>query len=115
MIRKVNGELQTERRELRHAFNDMDMLRTPPRSIDALLRGLTDDRSESMDSNFVDDVMIRALTKLYRLPIYFYLQIMSCGLLFKYTYRHHLDYSRYTTHNFGYRLFTFCLRMESWE
>ena len=57
MIRKVNGELKTESRELRHAFNDMDLLHTPPRSIDALLRGLTDDHSESMDTNFVDDVM----------------------------------------------------------
>ena len=62
MIRKVNSQLETESRQLRHAFNDMDMLRTPERSIEALLRGLTEDRSESMDSNFVDDVMIRVLT-----------------------------------------------------
>ena len=72
MIRKVNGELQTESRELRHAFNDMDMLRTPPRSIDALLRGLTDDRSESMDSNFVDDVLIRALARPCSLKITYF-------------------------------------------
>ena len=56
MKRKVNGQLRTETRQLRHAFNNMDMLRTPSQSVDALLRGLTDDRSESMDSNFVDDV-----------------------------------------------------------
>ena len=62
MIRKVNGQLQTESRQLRHAFNDMDMLRTPERSIEALLRGLTEDPSESMDHNFVDDVIIGVLT-----------------------------------------------------
>ena len=54
--RKINGQLRTETRQLRQAFNDMDMLRSPAQSVDALLRGLTDDRSEAMDSNFVDDV-----------------------------------------------------------
>ena len=56
MIREVNGELQIENQELRHAFNNMDILRTPAKSVDALIRGLTDGRSEKMDSNFVDDV-----------------------------------------------------------
>ena len=56
MIREVNGELQIENRELRHAFNNMDILRTPAKSVDALIRGLTNGRSEKMDSNFVDDV-----------------------------------------------------------
>ena len=57
MVRKVNGQLRRESRQLRHAFNDMDMLRSPPQSVDALLRGLTEDNSESMDTNFVDDVI----------------------------------------------------------
>ena len=56
MIRKVNGQLRTESQQLRDAFNNMDMLRTPAQSVDALLRGLTDGRSEKMDTNFVDDV-----------------------------------------------------------
>ena len=63
MKRKVNGQLRTESKQLRRSFNDMDMLRTPAQSVDALLRGLTDDRSESMDSNFVDDVRCRLLTQ----------------------------------------------------
>ena len=56
--RKVNGRLQTESEQLRNAFNNMDMLRTPAQSVDALLRGLTDGNSEKMDGNFVDDVSI---------------------------------------------------------
>ena len=56
MKRKVNGRLRTESEQLRNAFNNMDMLRTPGQSVDALLRGLTDDNSEKMDGNFVDDV-----------------------------------------------------------
>ena len=56
MIRKVNGQLRRESRQLRKSFNDMDMLRTPGKSVDALLRGLMDDRSETLDNNFSDDV-----------------------------------------------------------
>ena len=77
MIRKVNGQLQTESRQLRHAFNDMDMLRTPERSIEALLRGLTEDRSESVDRNFVDDVMIRVLTILCNCKICIFMHICT--------------------------------------
>ena len=60
MKRKVNGKLRTESQQLRKAFNNMDMLRTPAQSVDALIRGLTDDRSEKMDSTFVDDVSLFA-------------------------------------------------------
>ena len=56
MIRKVNGQLRTETQQLRDAFNNMDMLRSPAQSVDALLRGLAAGRSEKMDTNFVDDV-----------------------------------------------------------
>ena len=58
MLRKINGGLRTEKHKLKTAFNNMDMLRTPAQSVDALLRGLTNDKSQKMDGNFVDDVSI---------------------------------------------------------
>ena len=66
MKRKVNGKLRTESQQLRNAFNNMDMLRTPAQSVDALIRGLTDDRSEKMDSTFVDDVSSYTMSKITR-------------------------------------------------
>ena len=63
MKRTVNGKIRTESQQLRKAFNNMDMLRTPARSVDALIRGLTDDRSEKMDSTFVDDVSLYTMPK----------------------------------------------------
>ena len=58
MKRKVNGQLRTETRKLRAAFNDMDMVRSPAQSVDALIRGMTDSRAEKMDANFADDVRL---------------------------------------------------------
>ena len=67
MVRKVNGQLRTESQQLRDAFNNMDMLRTPAQSVDALLRGLTDSRSEKMDTNFVDDVSLFLFLPYYQI------------------------------------------------
>ena len=58
MKRKVKGKIVTESRPLRESFNDMDMLRFPKNSVDAVLRGLVDDHSERVDGTFVDDVSI---------------------------------------------------------
>ena len=56
MKRKINDKMVTESRPLRESFNDMDMLRFPKHSVDAILRGLVDDHSEKVDNTFVDDV-----------------------------------------------------------
>ena len=58
MKRKVDGQLRTETRKLRAAFNDMDMVRSPAQSVDALIRGMTDSPAEKMDENFADDVRL---------------------------------------------------------
>ena len=62
MKRKVKGKIVTESRPLRESFNDMDMLRFPKNSVDAVLRGLVDDHSERVDGTFVDDVCISKKT-----------------------------------------------------
>ena len=56
MITKVKGKMITKSRPLRESFNDMDMLRSDKKSVDAILRGLMDDHSEKVDNTFVDDV-----------------------------------------------------------
>ena len=56
MNRKVNGNLVAESLLLSESFNNMDILRTPDHSVDAILRGLVDDHSEKVDNTFVDDV-----------------------------------------------------------
>lgn len=63
MKRKIKGKTVTESRPLRESFNDMDMLRFPKHSVDAILRGLVDDHSEKVDNTFVDDV--RNISKFY--------------------------------------------------
>ena len=56
LVRKIHDELQTDNRQLRDSFMDMDMLRYPAQSVDALIRGLITDYAEKVDMTFVDDV-----------------------------------------------------------
>ena len=56
MNRKVNGILVAENLLLSESFNNMDILRTPDHSVDAILRGLVDDTSQKVDNTLVDDV-----------------------------------------------------------
>ena len=59
MNRKVNGILVAENLLLSESFNNMDILRTPDHSVDAILRGLVDDTSQKVDNTLVDDVRNR--------------------------------------------------------
>ena len=60
LVRKINDELRTDNRQLRDSFMDMDMLRYPAQSVDALIRGLITDYAEKVDITFVDDVSFYA-------------------------------------------------------
>ena len=63
LVRKTNDELRTDNRQLRDSFMDMDMLRYPAQSVDALIRGLITDYAEKVDMTFVDDVSFYASFK----------------------------------------------------
>ena len=60
LVRKTNNEFRTDNRQLRDSFMDMDMLRYPAQSVDALIRGLITDNAEKVDIAFVDDVSFYA-------------------------------------------------------